>query len=197
MDNIKLKHKIIIDLIKDKSSILELGSGDGTLIYLLEKIKQCTCHGIEINEQEVYKAVSKGLNVLHQDIDSGLSDYNDNSFDYVIFDESLQQVKNFDNAFKEALRVGRKVIIVFSNFAYYKSRAQLFFQGKAPVTKSLPYVWHQSPNIHFFSILDFKNYCKKNNLTIEKKYFINQKKLVKLLPNLFAETVIFLLTIKK
>jgi methionine biosynthesis protein MetW len=194
--DIKLEHKFIIDIIKNKSSVLELGCGDGTLIYLLEKIKQCKCHGIEINEQEVYKAVSKGLNVIHQDIDSGLRDYNDNSFDYVIFDKSIQQVKNFENAFTEALRVGKKVIIVFSNFAHYTSRLQMFFLGRAPLTKSLPYIWYHSPNLHFFSILDFKDYCENNKLIIEKKYFINKEKIVQLFPNLFAETAVFEITRK-
>ena len=131
-------HRVIVDMIAPKSSVLDLGCGTGDLLYALIKEKQARGQGIEIDEQAIYKCVAKGLNVLQDDIDAGLKDYEDLSFDYVILNQSLQQIEHFDTVLKETLRVGRKVIVGFPNFAYFRARMQLFFLGKAPLTPSLP-----------------------------------------------------------
>ncbi len=127
------------------------------------------------------------------DIDSGLADYKDKSFDYVILNQSLQQVRNLEKVLNDALRVGKKVIVGFPNFAYYKARFQMFFKGRAPVTLALPYEWYNTPNLHFLSILDFKEYCKTKGIKIEKAYYIGKKRLVRILPNFFAQVGIFLI----
>ncbi|HVP79745.1 MAG TPA: methionine biosynthesis protein MetW, partial [Thermodesulfobacteriota bacterium] len=150
--------------------------------------------GIEIDEQAIYQCVAKGLSVFHEDIDHGLSDYGDQSFDYVILHQSFQQVKNPDSVLREALRVGRKVIVGFPNFAHYRARLQIFFMGKTPVTTSLPYEWHDTPNLHFLSISDFISYCRKRNIRIEKAAFIGKKRRIGILPNLFGLTGIFLIS---
>jgi len=151
-------------------------------------------HGIEIDEQAIYKCVARGLNVFHGDIDSGLSEYKDKSVDYVILNQSMQQIRHVGRVLDDALRVGKKVIVGFPNFAYYKSRLQMFFLGRSPVTAALPYQWYETPNLHFLSTSDFIVYCRIKNINIERSIYLGNERRVVLSPNLFAQTGIFLLT---
>lgn len=193
----RVDYNIILKWIKPRSSVLDLGCGDGELMSVLALEKQVNSQGIEVDEQAIYKCVAQGLSVLQQDIDTGLSDYFENSFDYVIIYQSFQQVKKPDFVLKEALRVGRKVIVGFPNFAYYKARFQIFFTGKVPITPSLPYEWHDTPNLHFLSISDFIEYCRARGIRIEDSAFIGNNRRIRILPNLFADTGIFLLVAKE
>jgi methionine biosynthesis protein MetW len=195
MDKTRLKadHKIILNWIAKEASILDLGCGDGELLALLIEEKQVHAQGIELSETAIQHCVAQGLSVFQQDIDTGLSEYADNSFDYVILNQTLQQVKKPDFALKEALRVGKKVIVSFPNFVQASARLQIL-KGKVPVTKSLPYEWYDTPNLHFLGIDDFKNFCKKRSIHIEDSIFIRKNHKVKLFPNLFAEIGVFLLS---
>ena len=193
-DCVQLDHKIILGLVRQGSSVLDLGCGKGELMYLLAKEKKARCQGIEIDDQAIYDCVARGLCVFHGDIDAGLEDYTDKSFDYVILNQSLQQVRKLETVLSQSLRVGEKVIIGFPNFAYYKSRAQIFFHGRTPVTPSLPYEWYDTPNLHFLSIFDFTKYCSNKNITIEQAFFLTGEKNIKLLPNLFAQSGLFLIS---
>ena len=192
--NPSLDHKAILEWIHQGSSVLDLGCGDGELLDLLVKERHVKAQGIEIDEQAIYRCVAKGLSVFHEDIDHGLSDYADQSFDYVILNQSFQQVKSADLVLKEALRVGRNVIVGFPNFAHYQARLQIFFRGKTPVTPSLPYEWHDTPNLHFLSISDFIEYCRQRNIKLEKAVFVGRRRRIKIFPNLFALTGIFLIS---
>jgi methionine biosynthesis protein MetW len=193
-DSDKLDHKTILGLIQPGSSVLDLGCGDGDLLSKLVREKKAKVQGIEIDEQAIYKCVARGLSVLHGDIDSALPDYGDNSFDYVILNQSFQQVKKPDAVLREALRVGKEVIVGFPNFTHYSARLQIFFRGRTPVTPSLPYEWHDTPNLHFLSISDFVAYCRKKNIVIEKAAFVGRSRKVSILPNIFALVGIFLLS---
>lgn len=193
-NSIKLEYRIILDLVQQGSSVLDLGCGTGELLSLLAREKRARGQGIEIDEQAIYKCVSKGLSVFHGDIDFNLSEYEDKSFDYVILNQSLQEVKKPEIVLKESLRVGRKVIVGFPNFVHYSARLQIFFKGKTPITSSLPYEWYDTPNLHFLSISDFMGYCRRRNIRIEKSFFIGENKEVRIFPNLFALVGIFLIT---
>ena len=150
-----------------------------------------------MDEQAIYKCVAKGLSVFHGDIDSGLAEYEDNSFDYVIINQTFQQVKKPDVVLSEALRVGGEVIVGFPNFAHYKARYHLAIRGIAPITRSLPYQWYDTPNIHFLSIADFIYYCRKRDIKILKSFYLGENQPVKLFPNLVALLGIFLISKKK
>ena len=189
-----VEHKVISGWISRGASVLDLGCGDGELLSLLVRNKQVHAQGVELSEQAIQNCVAAGLNVFQQDIDTGLTEFADKSFDYVILNQTLQQVKKPDFAIKEALRVGKKVVVGFPNFCVITSRIQIFFRGKVPVTPSLPYQWYDTPNLHFLSIQDFKDYCNKNQIKIEDKAFISKNKTVRLLPNLFGEVGLFLLS---
>jgi methionine biosynthesis protein MetW len=190
----KIEHRIIADWIHSEASVLDLGCGDGELLSLLVNEKCIHAQGIELSDRAIHHCVASGLNVFQQDIDTGLSEYADKSFDYVILNQTLQQVKNPDYVLKEALRVGRKVIVGFPNFVNLSSRSQIFFKGRVPVTKSLPYQWYDTPNLHFLGIADFKEYCKKRGFKIEDSAFIRKNGKVGLFPNLFADLGLFLLS---
>jgi len=189
-----LEHKVISSWIRSGASVLDLGCGDGELLSLLVRNKQVHAQGVELSEQAIHNCVSTGLSVFQQDIDTGLTEFSDKSIDYVILNQTLQQVRKTDFVIKEALRVGKKVIVGFPNFCFIIDRFQIFFRGKVPVTQSLPYEWYDTPNLHFLSITDFKEYIRKNKITVEDAAFIFKNREVKFLPNLFGEAGLFLLS---
>jgi methionine biosynthesis protein MetW len=185
---------LIRDWVSSGASVLDLGCGDGALLSQLVNEKAVRAQGIELCDQAIQKCVAAGLNVFQQDIDTGLSEYGDKSFDYVILNQTLEQVKNPDFVLKEALRVGRKVIVGFPNFVNLSARAQIFFKGRVPVTNALPYQWYDTPNLHFLGIADFKSYCKKRGFKIENCIFIRKSSKIRWFPNLFADLGLFLMS---
>jgi len=190
----KLEHEVILDWVSNGTSVLDLGCGDGELLSLLIHEKQVLAQGIELNKEAIHSCVAAGLSVFQEDIDSGLSDYGDKSFDFVVLNQTFQQVKKPDFVLKEALRVGTKVIVGFPNFCYITDRFQIFFRGRVPVTASLPYEWYETPNLHFLSIADFVRYCRKNLINVENSAFISKNRKTRFLPNLFGEVGLFLLS---
>jgi methionine biosynthesis protein MetW len=189
----RLEYQVIMDLIPVGSSVLDLGCGDGNLLNLLTTQKSVKGSGIEIDAKAVRQCAALGLSVFQQDIESGLSDFGDKTFDYIILNQSLQQVIKIEEVLKESLRVGGKVIVGFPNFVYYKARLQLFFGGRTPVTPSLPNMWYDTPNLHFLSITDFIDYCRSHSLEIEKAIYLDKNRIIKFMPNIFAQTGIFLI----
>lgn len=190
----KIEYAVISNWINSEASVLDLGCGNGELLSQLIREKQVRAQGIELSEQAIHSCVAAGLSVFQEDIDTGLAEYGDKSFDYVILNQTFQQVKKPDFVLQEALRVGKRVIIGFPNFCYITARFQLFFRGTVPVTASLPYEWYETPNLHFLSIADFRKYCKNRGIHIELSVFIGKNKRVQFFPNVFAETALFLLS---
>lgn len=189
----KLEYRVIVDLVPPGASVLDLGCGDGHLMDLLATRKVARVQGIEIDERAIYQCVAKGLSVFHGDLDTGLVDFSDKSFDFVILDQTLQQLERPDEVLADALRVGRKVIVGFPNFAHYSARLQMLFRGRSPVTPFLPYQWHDTPNLRFFSTLDFVDYCREKNIRIEKAVHLSATRVARVLPNLTAQVAIFLI----
>ncbi len=191
---LRVDYEIIESLIGPHSKVLDIGSGDGELLARLTEDKKISGEGIELDEDLVIHSIERGLSIVHRDIERGLKQYGDNSFDYVILSQTLQTIMYTDKVFEELLRVGRKVIISFPNFAYWKCRLQLAFMGIAPKTKQLPWQWYNSPNIHFLSLKDFDQFCAVKSVCIEKK--IPMKKTsrspIRFCSNFFAEQAVYL-----
>jgi len=189
----RVDYELIESLIEPNSTVLDVGCGDGQLLANLVRDKNIKGKGIELDQELVLDCVCRGLPIIQQDIEEGLRFYGDKSYDYVILSQTVQTVKNPEKAFAELLRVGRKVIVSFPNFAHWRCRAQLFFGGNAPVTKQLPFDWHDTPNIHCLSLKDFDRFCERLGVKVEKKISLIKKRLspVKFAPNLFAEQAIY------
>ena len=190
---IRIDYNVIESLIETNSKVLDIGCGDGELLANLTADKNITGKGIELDQELVLTCVNRGLSVIQHDVERGLGKYADKSYDYVILSQTVQTIKNLEKVFTELLRVGRKVIVSFPNFAHWRCRAQLFFGGNAPVTNQLPFEWHNSPNIHCLSLKDFERFCKKLAVKVEKKIPLIKTRLspVRFAPNLFAEQVIY------
>jgi len=190
----KYDHQIISQIISEGSHVLDLGCGDGELLSLLRREKNAHVQGIELNEDQMHKCAEQGLTVLQGDIESGLIDYPDQSFDYVILNQIMQEIKKADFVIQEALRVGHKVIVGFPNFAHIRARLTLFWQGRTPINDALPYYWFETPNIRFLTIQDFIDYCRKKEIKIEQEYFLGKAERIYSLPNLFALNAVFVIT---
>ncbi|HUN54355.1 MAG TPA: methionine biosynthesis protein MetW [Smithella sp.] len=193
-ENIHLDYSIIYSIIEPGSRVLDLGCGEGDLLYPLVRDKQIRAQGIELDDKAIQECVKKGLSVFQDDIENSLREYPDNSFDYVILNQSMQEVRKVDCVIQDALRIARKVIIGFPNFAYFKSRIMLFFQGRSPITGSLPYLWFDTPNVRFLSITDFKNFCAEKKIRIIEDHYLGDRKIVHFWPNMLAMNAIFVIT---
>ena len=183
----------IESLIDPNSTVLDIGCGNGELLASLTADKNIKGMGIELDQDLVLACVDKGLPIVQHDIEQGLENYTDKSYDYVILSQTVQTIKNPEKVFMELLRVGRKVIVSFPNFAHWRCRVQLLLTGKAPVTGQLPFDWCDSPNIHCLSLKDFDLFCRKLGVKVEKRIPLHKTNLspVRFAPNLFAEQVVY------
>ena len=173
--SIRKDWKLIESFINKKSKILDIGCGEGGLISQLEQNIEAKTFGIEVNSDLARKAISYGHSVIQGNAEEDLSQYSNQSFDYVILSQTLQAMIKPKNVLLELLRIGGKAIVSFPNFGHWSIRLQLLLTGKMPITKGLPYAWYETPNIHFFTIKDFQNLCKELNIIIEKSIALTSK----------------------
>ena len=196
-----LNYEIITNMIEEGARVLDLGCGSGTLLKMLIEKKKCSGIGIEINQSNAIDCIEKGLSVIQGDIDEGLKEFYDGEFDYVILNQTLQSTEKPDYVVEEMLRVGKKVVVSFPNFAYWKVRFYLLFKGKMPKSKMLPFEWYNTPNIHLLTVKDFFEFCEKRNIKILNEIYMNKGRVIKnflakFRTNLFTEEAIFVLTNK-
>ena len=190
---------LIASMVEPNTRVLDVGSGDGALLSLLEERKQVDGRGVEISQAGVNRCVARGLSVIQGDADIDLVDYPDDAFDYAILSQTLQATHQPRIVLEQLLRIGRRVIVSLPNFAHWKFRTQLLVKGRMPVTKHLPYTWYDTPNIHFCTIKDFRALCDEVGATIETSYSLNSygNKLPYAVPwflqNLIGEQAVFLL----
>lgn len=198
-DIMRLDLQIIASWIEPGSKVLDLGCGEGDLLYFLKENKKVVGTGIERVESKVARCIEKGLTILQGDINEEVLDYPDNTFDYVILSQTLQQVYEPSILIQSLLRIGKKGIVSFPNFSYLSVRFQLLLTGYAPITKQLPYEWYDTPNIRVITLKDFRKFSKETGFQIIKEVAINTQnhdrkgKIIKFMPNLFATYGIFLI----
>ena len=190
----RLDHAIIDRWIKPGARVLDLGCGDGTLLSRLQQSKHIRGYGLEIDADKIQLCVEKGVNVIEQNIEAGLHNFDDKSFDTVVMSQTLQTMYYPDKILAEMLRVGRECIVTFPNFGHYKARIQLLIKGRMPVSDLLPYEWYNTPNIHFCTLNDFEVMCQNLKMTVLDRLVIAPQEILplsKYLPNLFGETGIY------
>lgn len=193
--NMRSDYSIIADWIKPGSRVLDLGCGDGTLLGYLSFNKNVSGYGIEINDDDITKCIHAGVNVIHMDLNEGLSEFDEDSFDYVVLSLTLQAMRRPDLLLQEMMRVGSEGIVTFPNFGNWKSRLQLAFGGKMPVTKSMPNEWYNTPNIHLCTIKDFENLCRNFGFEILERRavdHVHKSSLgLKLFPNFLGQIALY------
>jgi homoserine O-acetyltransferase len=184
-------YAMIGEIIEPGARVLDLGCGAGELLAWLRDHKQVAGQGVEIDPEKVRRAIARGVSVYQSDIEQGLADYPDQSFDFAILSQTLQEMRYPLRVLKEMLRVGRYAIVAFPNFGHWSTRLAHLFSGRSPKTRLFPYDWYESPNIHFLTVDDFVSLCRNQNWIIERQMFVRGNRKAKRAPNLLAEIAVF------
>ncbi|WP_129138254.1 methionine biosynthesis protein MetW [Modicisalibacter coralii] len=186
---------LIHDWVHDGARVLDLACGDGTLLDALARDKDVFGYGLEIDPDGITACLERGVNVIEQDLDQGLANFDDDAYDLVIMTQALQALRRPDLMLDEMLRIGREAIITFPNFAYWRHRLYLGFKGFMPVSRTLPHAWYDTPNIHLSTFNDFERLCLDKQLVITDRAVGNGAHQShwssRLWPNLFGEIAIF------
>ncbi len=172
------------------SSVLDLGCGDGSLLRYLHETRNVRGYGVEISDSNVAVCIANNVNVIQNDLDSGLADFESNSFDFVILSQTLQATRHTEALMKEILRVGREGIVSFPNFGYWKNRLQILL-GNMPVSDVLPYQWYDTPNVHLCTLGDFEDLCATHQVRILDRRVMTGGSSMPLLPNLLGSTAVY------
>ena len=185
-------YAIFSEIVAPKTCVLDLGCGDGELLSWLADNKDVDARGVEMDGAKVQKAIAKGVSCYQGNIEECLADYPDHAFDYVILSQTLQEVRQPLQVLNDMLRVGRRALVAFPNFGHWRVRLAHLLTGRAPKTTRFPHDWFDSPNIHFFTIDDFEILAAREEWHIEKRVFLDGNREVKMMPNLLAETAVYL-----
>ncbi|MCD6665732.1 MAG: methionine biosynthesis protein MetW [Hydrogenophaga sp.] len=183
----------IARLVPPGSRVLDLGCGDGAMLEHLQKTRQCSGYGVEIDDAKVQACLRRGVNVLQLNLEEGLTMFGDDAFDVVLQIDTLQHLRNAETMLRETARVGRIGIVAFPNFAHWPNRLDVL-RGRMPVTKRLPYQWYDTPNIRVGTYADFEVLARSCGLRVEDSFGLHEGQEVRTLPNLMASTAVFKLS---
>jgi methionine biosynthesis protein MetW len=181
---------IISNWVSFGSKVLDLGCGDGELLQFLRLSLEVKGYGVEKDDANWLACMENGSNVIQMDLEDGLSGFEDQSFDTVILSQTLQAMHNTEEIVQEMLRVGREVIVTFPNFGYWRNRLQIT-NGRMPVSKTLPYQWYDTPNVHLCTINDFDQFCKNHKIRILERCVITNSRTVHFMPNLLGNLAMY------
>jgi len=172
------------------ASVLDLGCGDGSLLRFLRDMREVRGYGVDINDANIVACIRNGVNVIQDDLDTGLSGFESLSFDYVILSQTLQAIRHTEALVQEILRVGKAGIVSFPNFGYWRNRLKILC-GNMPVSRELPYQWYDTPNVHLCTLCDFEDFCANQNVQILDRRVMTGGEQVKVLPNLLGSTAVY------
>lgn len=183
--------QLIYDWVPAGSRVLDLGCGSGELLSALVRQKHCRGYGVEIDTASVLAAVARGINVIQADLEQGLRDFKDQSFDVIVLSQTIQAMQNTENILHELTRVAGEAIVSFPNFGYWRNRLQIALGGHMPVSERMPYDWYDTPNIHWCTLHDFERLCAKNGIRILERAVMAGGKRVQTLPNLLGSLAFY------
>lgn len=184
-------YAMIAGIVSPGSTVLDLGCGEGELLAWLREFKNVDARGVEIDGAKVQKAIAKGVSVYQGDLEAGLRDYPEQSFDFVILSQTLQEMQSPIGVLREMMRVGKSAIVSFPNFGHWTVRLSHLVSGRAPKTVLFPHDWYDSPNLHFLTVEDFELLCRKEGWLIESRICLQADREVRYLRNLLAEVAVF------
>lgn len=191
----RLDQRLVEQWVQPGSRVLDLGCGNGELLAHLQRSRQVRGYGMEIDADKITAAITRGVNVIEQDLNRGLANLADASFDTLLMAQALQAVQRPDELLDDMVRVAREVIVTFPNFGHWKTRWYLIRHGRMPVSRALPYGWYDTPNIHLCTFRDFEAMCREKGLKVLDRLAVDQDQqgsgLSRLFPNLFGEIGIF------
>ena len=190
--------QIIQKWIQPGSRVLDLGCGQGELLHYLQNNRQVRGYGLEIDPDNINACIARGVNVIDKNLDHGLDNFADRSFDTVVMTQALQAVHYPDRILEDMLRIGREAILTFPNFGHWRCRLYLGTKGRMPVSEFMPYTWYNTPNIHFCTFKDFEKLCHERSVRILDRLVVDQthrsSRLSAMWPNLLGEVAIYRVT---
>lgn len=185
----KIDHQLAEKWIKPHAKVLDLGCGDGSLLSHLQDNLNVFGYGIELDQSKINECIARGVNVIEQDLNDGLSRFDDGSFDVVVMARALQAVKNPKDLLNDMLRVAKIGIVTFPNFAYWQNRVYLGIKGIMPMSETIPHMWYDTPNIHLCTFKDFEKLCHDNDITILETVALSDSPMLDKLPKFVPNTL--------
>ncbi len=196
MTELRSDLRLIADFIPAGSRVLDLGCGDGALLDFLVQAKGAKGRGIELSEAGVLAGVRRGLSVRQGNLQEGLGDYPDHSFDYVVLAQTLPYLDDPGMILREMLRVGQHAIVSFPNWGHWRCRLELLVTGRIPLAPDLPQPWHEAPRWQAFTVTDFARFCRQAHIAITRQAYLSNGRQVRIIrfTNLFSTTAVFVLS---
>lgn len=183
--------QLIYGWIPEGSRVLDLGCGNGELLSALIRNKNCSGYGVEIDTEGVIASMARGVSVIQADLEQGLKDFDDNSFDILVLSQTIQAMQNTETILQDLTRVAKQAIVSFPNFGYWRNRLQIGLLGHMPVSERMPYEWYNTPNIHWCTLQDFDRLCAKNHIRVLERAVMTAGKRINILPNLLGSLAFY------
>jgi methionine biosynthesis protein MetW len=188
---LRLDLELIAGWIERGARVLDLGCGDGALLAHLRDERDCRGYGVDIDDAHVLECIRQRVNVIQSNLDAGLRMFADDMFDTVVLSQTLQAMHRVEDVLRDMGRVGRHGIVSFPNFGHWRHAAALL-AGRMPVTKTIPYQWHNTPNIHLCTPRDFEDLAAKLGFRIvDRALLLADGRAVSLLPHLRATLAVY------
>ena len=173
-DELRRDLRLIAEMIEPESRVLDIGCGDGALLAYLAREKGVDARGMELSQSGVNACVRHGLSVIQGDADHDLDAFPAGAFDVAVLSQTLQATRRPRHVVEELVRIGKRAIVSFPNFGFWRIRLGLLWRGRMPVSELLNNSWYDTPNIHLCTIRDFVVLCDALGTKIERSITLDR-----------------------